>query len=198
MIQYIVILGAAGNIYGTFFYILDTIKGRTRPNRVSWFLWSATTFIGSAAAYSAGAGWAAFPVFISGVLALAVLLASFADPKAYWKLSAFDYLCGILSVLALALWVSTGDPVLAVAFSIFADAFAFIPTLLKSIKAPESESSGTYLGGSLNAATGLLAAKSFTFSACAFPLYLAVTSGLLFILVSRKEISLAVKNFFKQ
>jgi hypothetical protein len=36
-------------------YILDTIKGKTHPNVVSWFTWTLINVINTAAAFSSGA-----------------------------------------------------------------------------------------------------------------------------------------------
>jgi hypothetical protein len=38
MLQYLVILGGLVNLLGGFSYIKDTIKGGTKPNRITWLL----------------------------------------------------------------------------------------------------------------------------------------------------------------
>ncbi len=61
MIQYLVLLGAAVNLYGTVMYMRDILRGQTKPNLVSWVLWAAAPLIASAAAFSAGVQWAVLP-----------------------------------------------------------------------------------------------------------------------------------------
>ena len=91
MLQYVVFLGAAAEFVGIYFYIKETLRGSTKPNRVSWFMWSIGSLIAAAAAISSGVGWAALPVFISGLGPLLIFVASFANKNSYWKLESFDY-----------------------------------------------------------------------------------------------------------
>src|SRR3989338_1323015 len=104
MIQYLVFVGAAINLVGSSFYIRSTLRGTTRPNRVTWLFWSLAPLIASFAAFSDGVRLAAVPVFMSGFMPLLVFVSSFVNPKAYWKLGLFDYFCGFFALLALVLW----------------------------------------------------------------------------------------------
>jgi len=176
MLQYIVLIGAGVNLAGAYVYIRDTLRGETKPNRVSWLIWSIVPMIASVAAISDGVRWAALPVFMSGFVPLLVFLASFANPKAYWKLEKFDYICGGLSILALALWGITKDPLVAIVFSIAGDGFAVIPTVVKSLKHPETESVVAYITGLFNALTSFFALKTFGISELAFPIYLVLAN----------------------
>lgn len=112
MLQYAVILGAVVNVFGALGYARDTLRGETKPNRVTWLMWSVAPLIGTAAALSEGVTWAVLPVFMAGFGPFLILLASFINPNAYWKLETFDYLCGACSVLALVLWGITQDALL--------------------------------------------------------------------------------------
>ncbi len=47
MLQYLVLLGAAIQMVGVVSYLKDTLKGVTKPNRVTWLLWSIAPLIGS-------------------------------------------------------------------------------------------------------------------------------------------------------
>lgn len=181
MLQYIVIIGAAVQLIGISFYIKGVLKGDTQPNRVSWLLWSIAPMIGSAAAVTNGVGWAALPVFISGFGPLLVFISSFVNKKSYWKLETFDYICGLLSILALVLWVITKQAVVAIVFSIASDAFAAIPTLVKAWNHPKTESIGPYLTGLFNASTSFVAIRTWSFSSWGFPLYLLIIDGLLLL-----------------
>src|SRR6185437_6841760 len=138
MLQYLVLVGAAIQLYGIYDYIRDTLKGKTQPNRVSWLLWSIAPTIATVAALTAGVRWAVLPVFISGFGPFLVFLASFVNKNAYWKLERFDYLCGIFSILALIGWGITKDANVAIVFSILSDGTAALPTLIKAWRFPET------------------------------------------------------------
>ena len=164
MLPFLVIAGSAVNFFGSSFYILRTLRGTTKPNRVTYFIWALAPMIAFAAAISDGVGWAALPVFVSGFIPFLIFLASFANKNAYWKLGRFDYACGGISLLALYLWYVTGDPAVAVFFAILSDALASLPTLIKSWKFPETEYWSGYASAIVAAITALIAVPSFTFT----------------------------------
>ena len=171
MLSSFVFIGAGVQVVGMAAYIKETLQGKTKPNRMSWLMWSATPLIAGVAALADGAGLAALPTLISGSSALVGLLASFANRNAYWKLGRFDYLCGLFSVLALVLWYITREPVIAILFAIISDIFATTPTVIKSWKQPKTETALAYTTGLFNALTSFTAIQTLTFSSIAFPLY---------------------------
>jgi len=188
MIQYIVLLGAMAQLFGVAFYIKDMILGKTKPNRVTWLMWAIAPLIGAAAAFSNGVTWAVVPVFMAGFGPLLVLIFSFFSPKSYWKLEIFDYLCGFFSFFALALWVITKDPVIAIVFAILSDGVAAVPTLIKSWNHPETESGILYLISFLGIFTGFLAVKSWVFSEYGFLVYLVIVNTLIVFAIFRFKI----------
>lgn len=149
-------------------------------------MWSIAPFIATAAAISSGVTWAAIPVFMSGFSPFLIFIASFVLKKAYWKPNSFDYVCGLLSAVALILWYITRDPDVAIIFAIVSDALASIPTLTKAWRNPETEVAWPFLVGIFNASTSVVVATVQTFSAIAFPAYLIVINLLLFFSATRK------------
>lgn len=188
-LEYIVFIGAAAGLAGMYFYVRDTLRGDTKPNKVSWLMWSIAPLIATVAALSDGVRLAVIPVFISGFTPLIGFVVSFFNKKAYWKLTKFDYTCGTFSALALILWLITKEPNVAIVFAILSDGFAAIPTLVKSWKYPETESGLAYVGGFISAATGFFAIKHFGFSESAFIIYLTILSTGLIFAIYRKRLS---------
>ncbi len=187
MLKYLVFLGAAVNIWGAFFYIRDTLRGETKPNRATWLMWSIAPLIATVAALSQGVGWAVLPVFMAGFGPLLIFIGSFVNRNSYWKLGALDYGCGALSALALVLWGITKEPNIAIAFAIASDGLAAFPTLIKSWKHPETESVVAYTTGLFNALTSFAAIKLWGFSELAFPIYLVIANSSLIFAVWRRK-----------
>jgi hypothetical protein len=187
-LQYLVFVGAAVQLVGVISYIKETLKGNTKPNKVTWLLWSVAPLIATFAAISSGVKWSVLPVFMSGFGPLLVLLASFVNKNSYWKLEKFDYLCGLCSVLALVLWGITKEPAIAIIFAIASDAFAAVPTLIKSWKFPETETIDAYTTGLFNSLTSFAAIKMWSFAEVAFPVYLVIVNSSLIFSVLRKRI----------
>lgn len=198
MFEYLVFVAAFGSLLAAFAYIRSMFKGQTKPNRVTWFMWSIAPFIATAAAVSNGVGWAVMPVFMSGVSPFLVFTASFFNKKAYWKLSSFDYLCGTLSGLALVIWFVTKDPNLAIIFAIVSDAVAAVPTLIKAWHNPETESAWPFIVGVFSPMTSFIVATNWAFSELAFPTYLIVINIILvFPLHKKKHARISVRPLNK-
>jgi hypothetical protein len=174
MLKYLVIVGATAQLIGIAIYIREMLRGKTKPNRVSWLLWFIAPMIGAVAALYEGVRWPVLPVFMSGFGPFLVLVFSFFSPQAYWKLKTFDYVCGFFSLLALVLWGITKEPATAILFAIISDGVAAVPTIIKSWRYPETETPLTYSVGVLSAFFGLLAVNKWVFSAYAFPIYFII------------------------
>ncbi len=185
--QHLAVLGAALPLAGFVSYIWDMTRGRAEPNRVSWALWASAPLIAFAAEIAQGTNMQiALVTFTLGLGPLLVLLVSFASRGCYWKLARLDVVCGGLSGAAIAAWVMTGRGDAAIALSIAADAFAALPTVLKSYARPESESPWTYLASGAGAVVTLLTVRhwaSATFASYAFPSYVAAICALISALI---------------
>lgn len=181
-----IILGALLSFYGGLSYLIDTVKGKARPNRVSWFLWALAPMIAFAAEIEKGVGLTALMTFMVGFNPAMIVLASFVNKKAYWKLSKIDYFYGAISVFAIIIWQVTGEGNLAILFSIIADAFASIPTVIKSYKEPETESSTIFLFAMVNSGITLLTIKDWTFAHWGFPAYIFLLCALIYTLIKFK------------
>ncbi len=187
MFQYLVFLGAFVQLLGAAVYIKDTIWGGTKPNRVTFFLWMLAPYIGTAAAIADGVRWAVLPVFMTGFVPMLILLASFVNKKAYWKLGVFDYVCGAFSVLALVLWIITEQPVVGVIFAIIADGLAGLPTIVKAWRYPKTETGSAYTAALFGAATTFFAVQTWAFSEYAFSVYLVFTNIVFIFAIYRKR-----------
>ena len=166
-------------------YIRDTLRGRSQPNRVSWFLWGLAPLIAFAAEIVEGASpRIALVTFSLGCGSLLVVVASFANRNAYWRLTLFDFACGGLSLLALILWLITGKGNLAITLTILADALAAMPTIAKSYSDPESESVTTYACSCAASVIALLAIQDWRFANYGFPLYVAITCAVIVTLIA--------------
>src|SRR5438046_9684073 len=105
--QNFVILGAIIATMGSLSYLIDTLKGKVKPNRVSFLLWSLAPLIAFFAEVKQGVGIQALMTFIVGFLPLTIFIASFVNKKAVWNFTGFDLTCGSLSIISLVSWFIT-------------------------------------------------------------------------------------------
>jgi len=181
-----VYLGLLINLLGGISYIRDTIIGKIQPNRVSWGLWGLGVMIAFAAEIKQGVGVQSLATFMVGFTPLLIFFASFLNKKAYWKLTKFDALCGLLSLAGITLWLLTKNANVAILFSIFADLMAGIPTLVKSYKFPESENWIEFASSFISVSIAMLTLKQFGFAFIAFPLYIFCYDLVAFLLIKFK------------
>ncbi len=182
-----IFLGAAFNLVGSITYVIATVQGKTKPNRVTWFLWALAPLIAFAAMIREGVSpLDGLMTFMVGFGPLMVFIASFVNKDSFWKISTFDIVCGVLSVLGIVAWAVTRTGAVAILFSVIADALALLPTLVKSWKEPESENHVVFMNGAISALITLLALKTYNFDHLAFPIYIFVTCIVLTALIKFK------------
>lgn len=187
----LVIISVFVSLSGSVAYVFDTLKGKTKPNRVSWFLWAVAPLIGTGAAISSGAdAWATARIFLAGFVPLIVLIVSFLNKQSYWKLTKFDFACGICSILALIVWFFANSPVLAVLLAATGDGLGSLPTLIKSWKYPETETGWTFVAGFIATLLVLPSITAWNIQNSAFQTYLLVVNALLVFFIFRKRLKL--------
>jgi len=179
-----VIVGAVIGLAGSAGYAVDTVRGRTQPNRVTWLLWGAVPLLAFVVELRSGVGLRSVMALSVGLGPLAVFAASFWNRSSVWRIGRLDYTCGVLSVAGTAVWLITRQGLAALCAAIAADALAGVPTLVKSWRAPGSESAVAYWGALVNAAVTLLTVTTITADEVAFPLYIVVIAGVEVVLVA--------------
>lgn len=160
---------AAGIIsfISAFPYLLDTLKGKTHPNLVTWITWSMLNGLSTLAALSAGAPQTAL---LSGAATIgtgAIVLAGLKNGvKRYTR---FDIICQGLALAGLVLWKLTNDPNTAVALAIGVIIIAAIPTWHHAWVAPRAETWEGFAMGGVAAILTFASLTDFTFASLAYP-----------------------------
>lgn len=181
-----VILGVVIFAIGSLNYLIDTIKGKVKPNRVTFFLWALAPLIAFAAEIKQGVGIQSLMTFMVGFSPLAIFIASFVNKKSQWKLGRFDFICGTLSLIGLLLWYITKVNNVAILFGILADGLAALPTIVKSYNYPETENGWVYLAAAISATLTLLTIDTWNFAHWGFPVYILIVTLIIFTLVQFK------------
>lgn len=188
-VHWLVILSLCISIIGSAKYIYETLRGRTKPNRISWGIWAFAPLISVGAALSAGADmWATSRIFLAGFIPLLVFLASFANRQSYWKLTKFDFICGALSILAIIAWLAVDMPVLAVLLAAIGDGFAALPTIRKAWLYPETESGLVFFASLIATLLVLPSITEWNIVNSAFQVYLLVVNTMLVFAIYRKRL----------
>ncbi len=178
-----VFLGVAIGALGTSVYLRDTLRGTTKPNRVTWLLWAVAPLLAAAVELNGGVGLRTLPTFMVGFMPLLVFAASFYNRDSVWRIRRIDYVCGAMSVVGTIVWLATRNGVLAILAAIAADFLAGVPTLMKSWTNPETETVHSYIGAVISMTILLLTIQQWTFEVAAFPIFIVCMASAEVILV---------------
>lgn len=168
-----VFLAAIINLIGALLYAYSVVKGNTRPNRVTWFILSFAPMLAFAAMMFQGVTFReSLFTLMTGISPLIIFISTFFAKQPKWKITKFDLTCGALSVLGLILWLILQEGNVAIVFAILADGLAFLPTLIKAFRYPESESPWAFMMGIVATTIALAVVTTYDFKHLAFPLYI--------------------------
>lgn len=169
-------------------YMRDILYGNTRPNVISWGIWTVLEVIAVFAQISAGASYSLIVLLaVTFNTALITILACVG--YGHREYGRTDFICFAFALAALALWYFTGSPTLAIVFTIIADVFAAVPTIVKSYRDPGSEHLPAWSLIAVGSVCGIFASSIFNIANLAYPVYLFLQQAavVLAILVGRKH-----------
>jgi hypothetical protein len=192
--QNFIYLGALIFFLGSIGYFIETLQGKVKPNKVTWFIWTLAPMIAFASQVKQGVGLQSLLTFMMGFIPLIIFLASFVNKKSYWTIKKLDLICGGLSIVGLILWQITRIGNIAILFSIVSDFLAGWPTITKSYQHPETENYLLYLGNAIFALITLLTVSVWTFETYSFSLYIFIITLLITILVKFNLKKLFIKK----
>jgi len=168
-------------------YIVSIFRGRSKPNRVTWWIWA---FMGLVLALSyqfSGAVntiWVPYVEFL-GPFSIALLSIKYGEGGLTNKTDLFSFLGAVISII---LWIIFDNPVIALVTSLAVDSFAIIPTIKKSYLRPEGEDFWAWFGTGLADSLNMFAVEKFTFAILVYPIYMLVSDLIIiFILLLKKK-----------
>ncbi|MDQ5952098.1 MAG: hypothetical protein QG626_225 [Patescibacteria group bacterium] len=161
-------------------YLKDILKGNTRPNIVSWALWTLIQVIGIWVMVTSPDGFSWSLVLLAAATfntsAVVVLCFLGYGSKEFGRI---ELICLILALIAIGLWVTVKNSTLTLTFDILADLVAATPTLVKTWKEPRSEAVVPWVMVSAAAFLGALSTTIVDVENLALPIYLGVINGLI-------------------
>jgi hypothetical protein len=187
--EYFAIIGAVIASAGGFYYLYETIAGKSQPNRVTWLLWGLFPMIIFIAQRAQGVKGLSWLTFAAGLTPFLIVAASFLNKKAYWKTQPRDYILMAAAILGIVAWLVTDEPNLAILLTLVVDIFAGVPTVIKAIRYPQTESWIAYALSAVGFGIGVLAIQTYDFQNSAFVIYLFVMQTFLAIVCLRKPAS---------
>ncbi len=181
------IIGAITAILSGLPYMIDVVKGKSKPNIVSWFTWTLLTAVATAAAFAEHAPKAALLTLGSTISTGMVVLLGLKYGTA--KLSRFDAFCQGGAIIGLILWLMFNSPAVAIIITMIIDFIAAMPTIRHGWLKPGEETWQTFALSGVAAAFVFASLVTYTFANLAFPIYLFFANSLIVavIIYRRKQ-----------
>lgn len=169
-------------------YIRAVLNKKAHPNPITWFFWGLTPLIAFSAQISKDVGLAAW---ITLALAIGPLIIFILSLRHNWSRAHFTpstTICAVMALLGIGLWLSTDNPAFAIVFSIMADIFGSIPTLVKTYHNPASEDARAYLLSVVSMVITLFTITNWSFASYAMPAYILLINLVIFITTQHRRL----------
>ena len=153
-------------------YLLDILKGKTKPNLVSWMTWSLLTGIATAAAISAGEYTAA--IFTGAATFETTLIVFFGIRRGYVQYTTFDIICQVAAVVGIILWQVFNSPTVGVIAAVIIDFIGALPTLRHSWLRPGVETWLAFALAGLGGTFAILALDTYNWVNMPYALYILI------------------------
>ena len=158
-------------------YVFEIVKGKARPERISWLLW---TILGVTyyltALFEDGATFFTFGELIGPVIILLLSLKSGVGGR-----SRFDKYSLALASIAFGLLFVVDGVLISLALALFVDAIGIVLTMRKLLADPASESKSFWGIAFVSSVLAVLSLNNYTVETMAFPVYVIIVSALIFI-----------------
>jgi hypothetical protein len=158
-------------------YLFDTLRGKTRPHRVTWAIAVTLNLIGFANQFASGATNSLWMFGAATAMSIAIFTATLV--KGVGGHSRLDIFTLTFAFAGIALWVHYDDPLFSIIANTFVAVVALVPTYLKARRDPASETRILWLGGTVGAALGALSVGKWDVQLLIIPVSGVLTQGLM-------------------
>jgi hypothetical protein len=159
-------------------YLLDILKGTTKPERTTWFIYAVQGSIAFGSQVVLGAHWSLLFAGLNAAGNLIVFLLSLKYGVGGWK--RIDIAALTIAAIGLVLSLVTENALIALWGVIVADFAGTVPTLVKTYRAPKSETSITWFTLGTSSLLAIGSVGSWSFKLLLYPVYMTfATYGVL-------------------
>jgi hypothetical protein len=156
-------------------YLWLVLRRAVKPHIFSWIIWGLLGFIGAAAQYAANAGPGSWSVAISSIVCIFIAVAGFYHGER--SITRGDWICFILLLSAIPVWLLTKNPMWAAVIVSAIDAGAFYPTFRKAWRRPHDEGISAFGTYAFQMVIAFAALESYTITTTAYPVTLFVMNA---------------------
>jgi hypothetical protein len=175
-------------------YIIAIIKGKAKPSRTTWWIWTILGTVISLSMYFSGSFKTIWLPICGGIGQFIIALLSIRYGEGGWN--RFDRFCVSGVIISLFLWWQFGSPLIALLLNILIDLLGALPTIKKTYYEPEKEDILTWSVYLLGSTFNLFAVEGWTFALAIFPLYIFSINLIIVALILRPKMSYQFSKAF--
>lgn len=156
-------------------YIVSILRGHTKPERMSYFIFFFVDAISVSSYIAVGARTTIWTGIVYVFTGLTIFLLSL--KYGMGGFSKLDIFCLFLALVGLLVWVTTSSALLALCFSVLAAKIGYLPTIKKAYFFPETENTLSWSLCALTSILNLFALTTFAPSIAIPPVIGAIFNG---------------------
>ncbi|MFA5770752.1 MAG: hypothetical protein WC894_04640 [Patescibacteria group bacterium] len=167
-------------------YIVDIFKNKTKPHIFTWLVWAIVTILAFFGQWQKGGGAGSWTTGVTGIITIFIALISF--KKGSRDITKFDVLIFIGALIAIIPWSLTKDPTLSIVILTIIDVLAFMPTIRKTIKDPQSETFISYVLHAIRHSLSILVLANYNIATYIYPASLAVMNIIILSIILKSRL----------
>jgi len=162
-------------------YIVDIFRNKTKPHIFTWVIWAIVTILVFVGQWQKGGGPGSWTTGITGILTIFIAVISF--KKGSRDITKSDVIMFVGALLGIIPWLLAKDPTLSVVILTIIDVLAFIPTIRKTIKDPESETFISYVLHTIRHSLSIFALANYNLATYIYPASLAIMNVVIILAI---------------
>ena len=186
------IIAAVIAIGGNIPYLRDVIVKRIAPHPYTWLVWTIVSGITLFGQIVKGAGIGALPTAMAELFTVAIFILSL--QHGFKNIRKIDNYFLAVALGGLIPWVITRDPTLSVVIAVSIDLVAFVPTIRKTWRKPQSETPILFGANVLRHILTLLSLNSYNIATTLHSIAMIVTNSIMTLIILFKKPSQSSKE----
>jgi hypothetical protein len=170
-------------------YVASILKGKTKPNRVTWWILAAVQLVIVMSYYSSGARDTIWLPAVYAICFSVVGILSVRYGEGPVTLDRTDRLSLVGAAISIGVWAVLHSPVPALYIGIATDFIGLVPTIYKAYRRPETESLNAWAVASIASVMNIVALSDWSFVISSYPMYVLLTNiGITYFISRRKPL----------
>lgn len=189
---FLIALALVSNTLAYYIYIKKIVQGKLKPHTLTYFVWTIIIGINLLLQLFEGVGFGTLLILTNFLGCLLVSVSGIFKYKTEY--TKFDFICVILAIFAILLWILTKTPLYSVILSCIIDFLALLPSFKKSFSKPYDDSAIIFLVSGFEYLFSFPSYQVFSFLVLAYPVCVLSLDFLysIFIFIRRRQLKSVV------